>query len=210
MEMEFTQIVDYTHKIVTCLTKLRKKVKGVENSQRASGSSNDWRATAVKAKVKLPKLELIKFNGNRKNWQAFYGSAAIQGLQPTAQCYADAIDLLQQRFAKQEALVYDHMKSLMDIQKVPLQGNARTLRRLHDSLQAHIWGLRALGVGEESYCAMLYPLLLRALPKNMSLDYNRKMSLEDTKNATAVTGTSPESPTENVHLRALRTLLKFI
>lgn len=98
----------------------------------------------------------------------------------------------------------------MDIQKVPLQGNARTLRRLYDSLQAHIWGLRALGVGEESYCAMLYPLLLRALPKDMSLDYNRKMSLEDTKNATAVTGTSPESPTENVHLRALRTLLKFI
>lgn len=71
MEMEFTQIVDYTDKIVTCLTRLRKKAKGVENSQRASGSSNDWRATAVKAKVKLPKLELIKFNGNRKNWQAF-------------------------------------------------------------------------------------------------------------------------------------------
>lgn len=37
-EIEFTQVIDYTNKIVTGVTKLRKKAKGVENCQQASGS----------------------------------------------------------------------------------------------------------------------------------------------------------------------------
>ncbi|XP_040079423.1 uncharacterized protein LOC120850811 [Ixodes scapularis] len=77
------------------------------------------------------------------------GAAAIGGLHPTAECYADAIELLQQRFGKQETLIQNHMESLMDIQPVPPQRNTRALRRLYDTLQAHIRGLRALGVGEE-------------------------------------------------------------
>lgn len=76
-------------------------------------------------------------------------AAAIEGLQPTVECYVQASDPLQRRFGSQEALIQYYMKSLMDIPHVPPQRNVRTLRRLYDSLQAHIISLKALGVSEE-------------------------------------------------------------
>lgn len=106
------------------------------------------------------------------------------------------------------------MEGLMDIQPVPPQRNTRALRRLYDTLQAHIRGLRALGVGEEAYGAMLYTVLLRVLPRDITLDFNRKMSAEETGNANAarasMTDASLESAPQQVHLRALRFLLDFL
>ncbi|XP_042148820.1 uncharacterized protein LOC121837293 [Ixodes scapularis] len=210
--------------------------RGPSSGDRNGGSS-------VTSKIKLPKLKLIQFNGHLKDWQPFWqqfdtaihqnpeltpsekfnylrsaltgdGAAAIGGLQPTAECYADAIELLQQRFGKQETLIQDHMEGLMDIQPVPPQRNTRALRRLYDTLQAHIRGLRALGVGEEAYGAMLYTVLLRVLPRDITLDFNRKMSAEETGNANAarasMTDASLESAPQQVHLRALRFLLDFL
>ncbi|XP_042147397.1 uncharacterized protein LOC120838395 [Ixodes scapularis] len=191
-------------------------------------------------KVRLPKLELIKFNGHLKNWLPFWnqfdaaihqkpdltpcdkfnylnaaltgdGAAAIDGLQPTAGCYADAIDLLQRRFGNQEALIQDHMESLVDIQRVPPQRNVKILRRLYDSLQARVRGLKALGVSEESYCSMLYPVLLRALPREMTIEYHRKTLQGEAESATAsrsvpASQTSLGPNTDRTHLRALWTL----
>ncbi|XP_040073040.1 uncharacterized protein LOC120845273 [Ixodes scapularis] len=106
------------------------------------------------------------------------------------------------------------MEGLMDIQPVPSQRNTRALRRLYDTLQAHFGGLRALGVGEEAYGAMLYTVLSRVLPKDVTLDFNRKMSAEESGNANAarvsMTDASLESATQQVHLRALRFLLDFL
>ncbi|KAM7314116.1 uncharacterized protein ISCGN_003901 [Ixodes scapularis] len=104
--------------------------RGQSNEDRNGGSS-------VTSKIKLPKLKLIQFNGHLENWQPFWqqfdtanhhfpelmpsekfnylrsaltgdGAAAISGLQPAAECYADAIELLQQRFGKQETLPEPH------------------------------------------------------------------------------------------------------
>ncbi|XP_040064349.1 uncharacterized protein LOC120838474 [Ixodes scapularis] len=139
------------------------------------------------------------------------GAAAIDGLQPTAECYADAIDLLQRRFEKQEALIQDHM----DIQRVSPQRNVRILRRLYDSRQARIQGLKALGVSEESYCSMLYPVLLRALPREIIIEYHRKTLQWEAESVTAsrsvpASQTSSEPTADRTHLRALRTLLEFL
>ncbi|KAH6944256.1 hypothetical protein HPB50_002386 [Hyalomma asiaticum] len=65
-----------------------------------------------------------------------------------------------QRFGNPTALIQDHMQGLIDLKPVTSPRNVRELRRLYDDLQVHIRGLNALGVGEDSYNTMLYPMLL--------------------------------------------------
>ncbi|XP_077553123.1 uncharacterized protein LOC144167838 [Haemaphysalis longicornis] len=247
-EDEFTHAIEYSDKIVTCLARLKSRVKRSCNNNSGGGNpeqgSDAIRArAATAAKVKLPKLELLKFNGNRRNWQPFWeqfetaihknsdlapsekfnylraaligdGAAAIAGLQPTSECYDDAIDILQQRFGNQAALIQDHIDSLMNLTPVSSPRNVRALRRMYDNVQAHLRGLKALGVGEESYCAMLYLGLLRALPSDLSLDYNRKVTsrnAEEVSSAgTSSSDTSSETSKKPVHLGMLSDLLNFL
>ncbi|XP_040064897.1 uncharacterized protein LOC120838860 [Ixodes scapularis] len=248
-DAESAQVVEYADKIVIYITKLKSQLRrstGAGHSASASqlNENGDRLAASTSKKVRLPKLELIKFNGHLKNWLPFWnqfdaaihqnpdltscdkfnylkaaltgdGAAAIDGLQPTAECYADAIELLQRRFGNQEALIQDHMESLMDIQRVPPQRNVRILRRLYDSLQARIRGLKALGVSEESYCSMLYPVLLRALPREMTIEYHRKTLQGEAESATTsrsapASQTTLGPTTDRTHPRALRTLLEFL
>lgn len=142
------------------------------------------------------------------------GAAAIAGLQPTSECYDDAIDILQQRFGNQAALIQDHIDSLMNLTPVSSPRNVRALRRMYDNIQAHLRGLKALGVGEESYCAMLYLGLLRALPSDLSLDYNRKVTSRNVEEAssagTSSSDTSSETSKKPVHLGMLSDLLNFL
>ncbi|XP_077544540.1 uncharacterized protein LOC144157244 [Haemaphysalis longicornis] len=218
-EDEFTHAIEYSDKIVTCLARLKGRVKRSCNNNSGGGNSeqdsNAIRArTPTAAKVKLPKLELLKFNGNRRNWQPFWeqfetaihensdlepsekfnylraaligdGAAAIAGLQPTSECYDDAIDILQQRFGNQAVLIQDYIDSLMNLIPVSSPRNVRALHRMYDNVQAHLRCLKALGVGEESYCAMLYLGLLRALPSDLSLDYNRKVTSRNAEEASS-------------------------
>ncbi|XP_042142954.1 uncharacterized protein LOC120837386 [Ixodes scapularis] len=106
------------------------------------------------------------------------------------------------------------MTGLMDIIQVPSSRSVRALRRVYDSVQAHIRGLRALGVTDQSYCAMLYPVLLRALPDDMRLEFNRKMSSGNAENATAggtsATDIGSDSATEQGPVKEVRALLNFL
>ncbi|XP_077546482.1 uncharacterized protein LOC144159083 [Haemaphysalis longicornis] len=110
--------------------------------------------------LKLTKLELLKFNGSRKNRQPFLeqfettirknadiapsekfnylrvaligdGAAVIAGL-------SDAIDILQQRFGNQAALIQDQVESLMTSTPVSSPRNARALLRTYDNVKAHL------------------------------------------------------------------------
>ncbi|XP_064475845.1 uncharacterized protein LOC135389743 [Ornithodoros turicata] len=153
--------------------------------------------------VKLPKLDLIKFNGQRKNWMAFWeqfrqvvhenaklsacdkfnylrtaltgeAASAISGLPPTERCYGDALEILKGRFGNESLQIEDHMTRLMDLQPVRSQQDTRGLRKLHDELAAHVRALTALGVPEESFSSMLYSLMLRLMPQALVIDFNRK------------------------------------
>ncbi|KAH6942689.1 hypothetical protein HPB50_009248 [Hyalomma asiaticum] len=144
-------------------------------------------------RTRPPKLHLKKFDGKTKNWQPFWEQfevavhknyelsdidrfnylqsllsgeveGDIAGLQATAECYADDIEILASRFGHPTALTQDHMQGLIDLKPVTSARNVRELRWVHDDLQAHMRGLKALGVGEDSYNSMLYPVLLRVLP----------------------------------------------
>ncbi|KAH7933158.1 hypothetical protein HPB49_009640 [Dermacentor silvarum] len=94
----------------------------------------------------------------------------IAGLQATSQWYADAIDLMGKCFGDPSALIQGHMQRLIDIKPVASATNVRELRRMFDCIQVHMRGLEALDFGEESYEAMLYPVLLHTLPRELVLN----------------------------------------
>ncbi|KAH6938874.1 hypothetical protein HPB50_014108 [Hyalomma asiaticum] len=96
-------------------------------------------------------------------------------------------------------------KGLIDLKPVTSARNVRELRRLFDDLQVHMRGLKALGVGEDSYNTMLYPVLLRALPQEMILNYHR--SQPDLCTSSTDGSSSAGSATEDQ--AALTTLLRY-
>ncbi|KAL1427917.1 hypothetical protein MTO96_003075 [Rhipicephalus appendiculatus] len=71
----------------------------------------------------------------------------------------------------------------------------------------------ALGVGEESYEAMLYPVLLRALPRELVLNYHRSRTEEGEKDGAATpdpdAGSTTLSSSGSSHRPPLRHLLRF-
>ncbi|KAK8779953.1 hypothetical protein V5799_018706, partial [Amblyomma americanum] len=168
--------------------------------------------TTSKIRLKLPRLELTRFSGRRHDWQPFWevfeqvvdkneelssvdkfhylrasvtgdAAAALAGLPPTARCYSDAVELLKKRFGNEELLIQEHMKKLIDIQPVRSSDDVRGLRRLYDTLAAHIKGLETLGQKHDSYSSLLMPIVQRALPTDILLDYSRQCLIATTSSS---------------------------
>ncbi|XP_077547597.1 uncharacterized protein LOC144159784 [Haemaphysalis longicornis] len=157
--------------------------------------------TPATSQSKLPQLDLIKFDGNRKNWQRFWmqfssavhnnselstadkfnylntlvtgaAASAISGLQASEECYKDAVDILKKRFGDERIIVQDHLRSLLDLKPVSSSNNTQQLRRLYDQIQVHVRSLKALGTSPANYCLMLREVLFRTLPPGMVLKYH--------------------------------------
>ncbi|XP_037504566.2 uncharacterized protein LOC119379345 [Rhipicephalus sanguineus] len=157
--------------------------------------------------AKLPRLELVKFSGRRHEWQPFWelfeqvvhnndqlstldkfhylrasltgdAAAVLTGLPPKSRCYNDAKQLLRKRFGNEELLIQEHMKKLIDVTRVRASDDVRGLRRLYDTVSARIRGLETLGRKLDSFSSMLLPIVQRAMPKEILLDFSRKCVVE--------------------------------
>ena len=76
---------------------------------------------------------------------------AIAGLTLTAANYDEAIATLKKRFGNPQLIVNRHMEALLNVTAVSTHHDVKGLRRLHDSVEAHVRGLQALGVPPSSY-----------------------------------------------------------
>ena len=152
--------------------------------------------------VKLPKLSIKKFSGDLTKWVTFWDSfnssihtnpalsrvdkfnylvsllessaaKAIAGLTLTAANYDEAIATLKKRFGNPQLIVNRHMEALLSVAAVSTHNDVKGLRRLHDSVEAHIRGLRALGVPSGSYGGLLTSVLINKLPPEIRLIVSR-------------------------------------
>ncbi|KAG0420672.1 hypothetical protein HPB47_003361 [Ixodes persulcatus] len=205
-EQNFVRTIEYSDRVVTCIATLQEELKEVRaRAPRNLDSSvmhNNGNATTTACRVKLPKLELLKFDGKSISWQECWrqfeqvihtndqlttldkfgylraavtgeASSAIRGLPPTSRCYEDAVLLLKKRFGNEDILVQTHMRKLLDLQPVRDADDVRGLRRLYDTIISHLRGLEALGQKHQTFGALLCPVVQRALPKEILLDFNR-------------------------------------
>ncbi|KAH7954647.1 hypothetical protein HPB49_020552 [Dermacentor silvarum] len=103
------------------------------------------------------------------------GDAALEtaGLPATASCYSDALEILKERFAKDNLIILNHMQRLIDLQPVRSPNYLRGVRSLYDTVQSQTRALKTLKVSEDNYSSMLYPIFLKSLPHDIVLDFNK-------------------------------------
>ncbi|XP_064486068.1 uncharacterized protein LOC135398613 [Ornithodoros turicata] len=158
---------------------------------------------AAACRVRLPKIEISKFSGDLAEWTTFWdqfqssihtneslhkvdkfrylqsyltgkAAAAISGLSLTNENYDTAIDLLKQRFNQRHLIVEEHLNRLLHLSPVVDAGKFVRLRELYDEVQVRVRSLQALDVGTKEYGIMLMSVLRKAVPREVTLEYNRK------------------------------------
>ncbi|KAH7957451.1 hypothetical protein HPB52_019088 [Rhipicephalus sanguineus] len=177
--------------------------------------------------ARLPKLELLRFDGSLTRWQPFWdmfrhsvhdnpslsntdrfhylvsfldGAAAqaVAGIQVTDSSYRDALDLLKQRFGN--AKLIERLRTLKPVRS---SSDVSDLRKLYDEVQVNQRGLASLGVSAMSYATMLSEILLKVIPADIVVDYYKRESLESGTVSTAAN--SPESSEQE-----MERLLEFL
>ena len=180
-----------------------------ENSSSPSRASlADSSAASRKTNVKLPKLELKKFDGDHSKWISFWdtfeasvhkneslsaidkfnylisrlersAAEAISGLTLTASNYEEAIEILKGRFGNKQQIINRHMEILLNLDTVTSHQNMRSLRKLHDTVESNVRSLKSLGVPRESYGGLLSSILMNKLPQEFRLVITREMGNDD-------------------------------
>lgn len=205
--------------------------RGTSSVSGNSVSERDARSTGQSehraGQLRLPKLELQQFNGNRLDWLPFWeqfnqeihendafssvekflylqtaltgkAAASISGIQATEQNYTYVVELLKERFGKQDVLVQQHLTQLLNLLHVKSLSNVVTLPRLHNHIHKNIAGLKILCVKSDSYGAILCATLFRMFPADWAVEFYKHKAQGKRK-------VVPDDSTLDAILRSLRT-----
>ncbi|XP_040075801.1 uncharacterized protein LOC115318955 [Ixodes scapularis] len=209
IEQEYEAVMTYQDNSTQAFAMLSHRIEILKNQEARVVEVNRTPAilptTTENARTRLPKLEMLKFDGSTSQWQAFWdmfqnridqhpqlcqadkfhylrslltGPAfrAIAGLHGSNSSYTDALAILRARFGDKKLIEQDHLSKLRTLQKVPSSNDVGALRRLLDAVQLHIRGLKDLGVHAMSYSAMLNEILMKVLPTDVVIEYHRRKS----------------------------------
>ncbi|GFR14008.1 integrase catalytic domain-containing protein [Trichonephila clavata] len=99
---------------------------------------------------------------------------AIRGLTLTPENYAKAVKILEDRFGRKELIVDYHMNCLLNLSPVRKSFDVIALRKLYDQLEINIRGLESLEIFHDSYSCLLFPIIMKAIPPDLALEYNKK------------------------------------
>ncbi|XP_064475506.1 uncharacterized protein LOC135389380 [Ornithodoros turicata] len=168
-------------KICTAISQISQKLKEIQRTTLRPDSPT--RAVLVPAmqhqgatKVKLPKIEIPKFNGDLMNWMTFWDQfeSTIQKNETLHNNYDAAIEILNQRFNQRQQIVDQHLNRLLNLLTVADPRDYVHLRELYDEVQVTERDLQALKVEQNQYGVMVLSVLRKSVPKQVVLDYNGK------------------------------------
>ena len=184
------------------LTRFNKFIRKYRDSETLTASSTTSRSGRL---LKLPIIQLKKFDGTPENWQAFLenfecaidlneelseiqkmtylrslledqAAATITGLQLTGDNYKVAMKLLKDRYDNKQLLISSHMKNLLSLEKVSDIKNIEPMRRVYDRIEIQVRSLENLGIDPEMYGPLLIPVLLAKVPEELNLIISRKFN----------------------------------
>ncbi|OXA42523.1 ATP-dependent RNA helicase glh-3 [Folsomia candida] len=177
---------------------VRHKVEKFLGPERSSSPTNSSYSTAsgglLKKNYKLPKIELMKFDGEIKNWLEWWaqfkkidededlhvtdkfhylvqsmvsGSKAadlIRSYPKTDANYPKAMGALKERYGKEDILVDLYTKELAQFL---FEKERLSLEKFYDRLQTQLQALESLGVKSERDTLFLRPIIETCLPKEI-------------------------------------------
>ncbi len=165
-------------------------------------TSNNSGSSRSSTGIRLPKLNLVKFNGDVTRFQAFWQSfscsvdqneelsdihklnyllnslegaayKALQALDILDSNYGHAKDILKSRFGNTQEIISTHMPALLNLRCKPTNKVVH-LRELYDTLNAQIRGLESLGITSKEYGSLLIPVIMNRMPSEIALQVARK------------------------------------
>ena len=87
--------------------------------------------------------------------------------------YAATVDVLKKKYGKETAIQRAHVNDLLNLTPVFSDKDMTHLRKLYDRCSAHLRGLKALGVDETIFAAVVKPAVLQKLLKAFCLTITR-------------------------------------
>ncbi|XP_040063723.1 uncharacterized protein LOC120838050 [Ixodes scapularis] len=158
--------------------------------------------------ARLPKLELPCFDGTVSQWQPFWdmfcrtvnannhltnidryhylkilqsgpAEKAIAGVQVSEASYCVTIEILKKRFRSVKIIQRAYLANLITLKPVKSSGDVTELGELLNSVQINVRGLKALGLAELSYAAMLLEVLTKGIPSDIVVEYYKRQSFQE-------------------------------
>lgn len=150
--------------------------------------------------VRLPKLDVPKFNGDMLEWQTFWeqfrvsvhdrshlsdaeklaylrqalkdgtAKSTVEGLSHSGAQYAEAIDCLTTRFDRPRLIHQTHVRKIVEAPSLK-DGSGKELRKFHDTMLQHIRALKAMG--NEPPGPFLTSLLELKLDENTTFEWHK-------------------------------------
>lgn len=164
--------------------------------------SDQNQSTREAVNIKLPKLSIPMFYGDSSQWLNFWNSfesaihnndslskidkfnylrahlgsiaaSTIEGFSLSNQNYDIVIALLTERFGKRDILINSHLNNLLNIPPLRNSNDLIRFRTIVDKCQTQIRSLESLGVVSSTYGSILCPILLKLLPSDLVLAFNK-------------------------------------
>lgn len=97
----------------------------------------------------------------------------IEGIQTTAASNGGAVEILKIKFGNSKVIEQRHLANLGTLRPFKSSGNVAALRSLLDNVKINVRRLKALGLPEVSYAAMLFEVLNKAILSGMIVEYRK-------------------------------------
>ena len=156
--------------------------------------------------VKLPTINLKTFDGNPLNWQGFWdlfkssihdrsdiddatkfyylrsqlkGDAGLflENFDHTKEDYQEALELLKSTFGKKKTIIQTRIHCILDLESP--RATYTDLNKFRSLYEAHIRGLKALGVNTSEAGYLYAAILQRKLPAKVTDSINRTLPSDE-------------------------------
>ncbi|KRZ83052.1 hypothetical protein T08_4067 [Trichinella sp. T8] len=99
---------------------------------------------------------------------------AFRGLILNAVNYETALTILNEKYGDSQLLIEEHLKSLQNLPVITNQWDLKRLQKFVSDMEINIRGLETLKTPPVVYQAVLMPLILSRLPREISVEWKRQ------------------------------------
>ncbi|GFW36001.1 uncharacterized protein TNCV_4928651 [Trichonephila clavipes] len=202
LEKEVEKQQEYRDSIITCKVRANKILNKRETESRNTPTTSS-RSEQQFSSLKLPQLQIPQFDGNILKFSDFFAQfeaaihnnsnlsdvekfnylksylideaeIAIRGLTLSANNYTIALNIIKEQFGRKDLIIDSHMSKLLHLNPVRKSDDILSLRKLYSECEIHIQGLQNCRVNPDTYSSLLYPIILKSIPRDLSLEFTRK------------------------------------
>ena len=208
METELEEILKRDDDLETYLVRVGRLLENEKRGRKSPSAVSNRVSTSVQSvvedkRVKLPRLEIQKFDGNVLNWSTFWdrftssiddatginevekfnyllgllnenAKSCISGLTLSSENYQHAKAILKERYANPQVIISAHMESLVKMPSIRNMHNISQIRKMYDHITTTVRNLKTININPASYGALLIPVLTEKIPSDLRLIIARK------------------------------------